>query len=336
MSLSRFRLPSLPGCLVLAVLAPLTAARAEPVTLDGGRNWGGWDFVANAQTSGVWVTAGDLTRSYNIFSTVFSLDTTQTVTGTPLPSGPGQNPGVKANGTTYVGDGTSYTGNTAASLFTGAFQAGDRILGIGIQYTNGNVGTSFNFVRDKGGNDIKPASSFGATDGVWYHGIGDSSVQAQAMWGWENGPSRALAQIDSVWFQPGSGSGADTIRPYNINDPALSPAVLDMNTAPVRIFNILKAGTKNEFTSVQFLIDLDAILRSNGGDSYLQGPVTVADNYGFYEADQRTNYYDIYSLQIFGVGLDVPEPASLALLLVGIGALGLFLRRPGARLTAAA
>jgi hypothetical protein len=327
---------ALPASLALLALLAAPAVKAEPVTLDGGRNWGGWDYVANAQTSGVWIKAGDLTRSYNIFSTAFYLDATQTVTGSPLPSGPGQNPGVKADGTTYVGDGTSYTGNTAASLFTGAWQAGDRILGIGIQYTNGNVGTSFNFVRDKGGNDMKPASSFGATDGVWYHGIGDSSTQVMAMWGWENGPSRALAQVDSIWFRPGSGSADDTIRPYNISNPPPGPPVLDMNTAPVRVFNILKAGTKNEFTSVQFLIDLDAILRSNGGESYLQGPVTAADTYAFFEADQRTNYYDIYSMQVFGVGLDVPEPGSLVMLLVGLGALGLFLRRPGGPLTAAA
>jgi len=336
MSQSRFRLPSLPGCLVLAALAPLAAARAEPVTLDGGRNWGGWDYVANAQTNGVWVQ-GATNRSYNIFSTAFSLDATQTVTGTPLPSGPGQNPGVKADGTTYVGDGTSYTGNTAASLFTGAFQAGDRILGIGIQYTGGNVGNFFYFWRDKGGNNITAASSVGANNGVVSFGIGDSSNQVMAMWGAQDGPSRALVQLDSIWFRPGSGSADDTIRPYNINDPSLSPPVLDMNTAPVRMFNVLKAGSKNEFTSLQFLIDIDAILRSNGGESYLQGPFTAADKYGFGEWDQTTgDYYNITSTQIFGIGLDVPEPGSLVMLLVGLGALGLFLRRPGGQLTATA
>ena len=340
MSQSRFRLPSLPGCLVLAVLAPLTAARAEPVTLDGGRNWGGWDFVANGQTSGVWVTAGNLTRSYNIFSTAFSLDATQTVTGTPLPSGPGRDPGVKADGTTYVGDGTSYTGNTSASLFTGAWQAGDRILGIGIQYTGGNVGNWLYFYRDKGGNNIKPASSFGATDGVFSQDRGDSATQVMAMWGYENSPARALAQLEGVWFQyggqdslvPGVGPFTNAIQPYQTSDHTM-----DMNTSPIRIYNILKAGTNNQFTSFQFLINIDATLRSNGGQNYDQGPFTSADKYGFFEADLSTgNYYTLNSTQIFGVGLDVPEPASLALLLVGLGALGLFLRRPGARLTAAA
>jgi hypothetical protein len=179
------------------------------------------DSVGNSQTSGRWV-AGSTNRTYNIYSSYFVLSASQTVGGTRL-----------ADGT--VGNGTGYTGDTAASLFSNSWQAGDRIIGMGIQYTGSTRGTQFFFHTDTGGNNILPASSFGAGDGVLTFDAGDTSSYIVNT---SNVPgSRGRVHQYSIWtgFSPnGSPQNGNYITPYGLV-PSLA--------MPVRSFSVLDAGS---------------------------------------------------------------------------------------------
>ncbi len=274
------------GAACVAVLAATSSiAFAQSVDINGGNSWAGWNSVGNSQTSGTWVK-GSTSRTYDIYSTYFVLSAGQTVGGTRI-----------ANGA--AGDGVGYTGETAGSLFSGAWQAGDRIVGMGVQYTGTTRGSTFFFHRDAGGNNIAAASSFGANDGVFSHDVGDSSSFMTTVAGNPRGQVRQY----SVWngfSQNGSPEEGNFNVPYG-----------NMPTAafPTRSFAVLDNGSMNRITSAQFFINIDAILRSNGGATYGDGDFGLDTRFGFWEGDQ-VGPGGGFTQQIFAI----PAPGALALL----------------------
>jgi hypothetical protein len=268
-----------------ASLALAGIASAQSIDINGGNSWAGWNSVGNSQTSGTWVK-GSTSRTYDIYSTYFVLSAGQTVGGTRI-----------ANGA--AGDGVGYTGETAGSLFSRAWQAGDRIVGMGVQYTGTTRGSTFFFHRDAGGNNIAAASSFGANDGVFSHDVGDSSSYMTTVAGNPRGQVRQY----SVWngfSQNGSPEEGNFNVPYgNIPTAAF----------PTRSFAVLDNGSMNRITSAQFFINIDAILRSNGGATYGDGDFGLDTRFGFWEGDQ-VGPGGGFTQQIFAI----PAPGAMALL----------------------
>ena len=281
------------GAACVAVLAATSSiAFAQSVDINGGNSWAGWNSVGNSQTSGTWVK-GSTSRTYDIYSTYFVLNAGQTVGGTRIA-------GYSAPYTPYAaGDGVGYTGDLADSLFSGVWQAGDRIVGMGVQYTGTTRGSTFFFHRDAGGNNIAAASSFGANDGVFSHDVGDSSSYMTTVAGNPRGQVRQY----SVWngfSQNGSPEEGNFNVPYG-----------NMPTAafPTRSFAVLDNGSMNRITSAQFFINIDAILRSNGGATYGDGDFGLDTRFGFWEGDQ-VGPGGGFTQQIFAI----PAPGALALL----------------------
>lgn len=271
---------------VMGTLCSIGSAGAAIVDINGGNAWGGWDFVGNAQTNGVWV-AGSTTRDYNIYRTRFTLESGQTVGGSRL-----------ANGA--AGNGLDYTGDTQANLFAGSWQAGDRIVGVGLQYTGGAMLTTLFLHVDSGGNNIFAASSVGANDSAFSHDVGDTASYVTSM-PWV--ASRHQTNQYSIWngFSPdGSIPSGNYTFPYG-QGPT--------NDTPIRSFAILGAGEQLRATSAQYFVNIDAILRSNGGLKFGEGPIDDFTKFGFWEGDETLGE-GVFSQQIFAI----PAPGALALL----------------------
>jgi hypothetical protein len=279
----------------LALLA-CASASAQSVDINGGNSWAGWNSVGNSQTSGTWVQ-GSTSRTYDIYSTYFVLNAGQTVGGTRIA-------GYSAPYTPYAaGDGVGYTGDLANSLFSGVWQAGDRIVGMGIQYTGSTRGSTFFFHRDAGGNNQFAASSFGANDGVHSRDVGDSVSYMTTIAGNPRGQVRHY----NVRTGPNS---SDSIVPYSWNaDPAYGPTAFP--DFPTRSFSVLDNGSMELTKSVQYFVNIDAILRSNGGLTFGDGDFGPDTRFGFWEGDQTTGWDGTqYTQQIFAI----PAPGALALL----------------------
>ena len=271
---------------VMGTLCSIGSAGAAIVDINGGNAWGGWDFVGNAQTNGVWV-AGSTTRDYNIYRTRSTLESGQTVGGSRL-----------ANGA--AGNGLDYTGDTQANLFAGSWQAGDRIVGVGLQYTGGAMLTTLFLHVDSGGNNIFAASSVGANDSAFSHDVGDTASYVTSM-PWV--ASRHQTNQYSIWngFSPdGSIPSGNYTFPYG-QGPT--------NDTPIRSFAILGAGEQLRATSAQYFVNIDAILRSNGGLKFGEGPIDDFTKFGFWEGDETLGE-GVFSQQIFAI----PAPGALALL----------------------
>jgi hypothetical protein len=268
-------------------------ASAQIIDINGGNSWGGWKSVGNSQTSGIWVV-GNTNRTFNIYSSSFVLGAGQSIGGTRLPDG-------------STGNGSSYSGDTSTSLFNDSWRAGDRIMGIGIGYTGTTRGNTFFFHTDKGGNNIIPASSFGAGNGKLTFDAGDTSSYLLTNY---NDSSRARVRQYSVFNGFSADGGSNYTIPYG-----QSPTTL----MPVRSFAVLDSGSTN-VKSIQFFINADAVLRSNGGVGFGESDITATTtNFGFFEGGATGN-----SEQVFRIAA-VPEPASMIVL--GAGAFALLRRR---------
>lgn len=280
----------------LVVTALAVELRADFIQINGGSSWGGWNSVGNSQTTGTWVK-GSTSRTFDIYSTYFVLNPTQSVSGSRLTDG-------------TAGDGFSYTGDASGSLFSGSWKSGDRIVGLGVQYTGSTRGTTFFFHRDAGGNNISAASSFGANDGSFSHDVGDSSSYMTTM----PGNARARVRQYSVWTgfsQNGSPQEGNYTIPYQVNGVSVPNEAM-----PTRSFAILDNGSQSLMKSAQFFLNIDAILRSNGGLTYGDGDFGPTTRFGFWEGDQSTGS-GAFTQQIFSVA--VPEPGSAIFL--GLGGL---------------
>jgi hypothetical protein len=269
--------------LCAAKIAAMTAcglAHGDVVAINGGSSWAGWTSVGNSQTAGLWVR-GSTTRTYDVYSTSFTLDSTQTVGGTRLADG-------------AAGNGTAYTGDTQASLFSGSWKSGDRILGVGVKYS-GNSRLSTIWVHvDWAGDSIQAASSVGAADGLYTANAGDLSVYSV---GGANGGERHRAKQYSVFTGFTADGGSNFIAPYGTYATTASPA---------RSFAVLANGTTGSAISAQYFINLDAVARSNGGATFGEGLLSPSTKVGFYESDANWTY----SQQVF----QLPTPGALALL----------------------
>ena len=275
----------------VAAIALAGIASAQSVDINGGNSWSGWNSVGNSQTSGTWVQ-GSTSRTYDIYSTYFVLNAGQTVGGTRI-----------ANGA--AGDGVGYTGETSESLFSGVWQAGDRILGMGIQYTGSTRGSTFFFHRDAGGNNIAAASSFGASDGVSTFDVGDTASYMTTVAGNPRGQVRYYA-LWNGFSQNGSPAEGNFTAPYSWNaDPASGPT--QFPEFPTRSFAVLDNGSMDLTKSVQYFVNIDAILRSNGGATFGDGDFGPNTRFGFWEGNSGTGNF---SQQIFAI----PAPGALALL----------------------
>ena len=281
----------------LALIASATA-HAQVVDIDGGNSWSGWNSVGNSQTSGTWVQ-GSTTRTYDIYSTYFVLSAAQTVGGSRIA-------GYSAPYTPYAaGDGVGYTGDLANSLFSGVWQAGDRIVGMGIQYTGTTRGSTFFFHRDAGGNNIAAASSFGANDGVSNWDVGDTASYMTTVAGNPRGQVRYYA-LWNGFSQNGTPAEGNFTAPYSWNaNPAFGPTAFP--DFPTRSFAVLDNGSMDLTKSVQYFVNIDAILRSNGGATFGDGDFGPNTRFGFWEGISGTGNF---SQQIFSI----PAPGAMALL----------------------
>lgn len=295
-----------------AMLTVTSSTKAGLIDINGGNSWAGWNSVGNSQ-SGTWVL-GSTNRTYNIYGTSFVLDAGQTVGGTRLA-------GYRDPFTPYApGDGVGYTGDLADSLFSGVWQAGDRIVGMGIQYSGSTRGSTFFFHRDAGGNNIAGASSFGASDGVRTFDVGDSSSYMTTRANEPRGQVRNYA-VWNGFSQNGSPQEGNFTSPYSWNgSPALNPTPFP--EFPTRTFAVLDNGSMDLVKSVQYFVNYDAILRSNGGLTFGDGDFGPNTRFGFQEGHAGE-----FSQQIFAYSA-VPEPSSAVMIfLAGLASSGARFRR---------
>ena len=257
---------------VLAFAVIATTASAQAVDINGGNSWNGWQIVGDSQTSGRWVT-GSTSRTFNIFSAYFVLDAAQVVAGSRIADG-------------AAGNGAGYTGDVAASLFTGSWQAGDRIVGIGIQYVGATRGSTWFIHRDAGGGNILPAPSFGGGNGALSFDVGDTSSYITNASG---STYRGQVRQYSIWSgfsQNGSPQEGNYSVPYG-----MAPS----HSAPVRSFAVLDAGSAVTCRSLQYFLNIDAVLRANGGAGFGDADFGPNTRFGFWEADQG------FTQQIFAI-----------------------------------
>ena len=257
-----------------------SAASAQVVDINGGNSWTGWSSVGTSQTSGIWVL-GSTSRTFNIYSANFVLSAGQTVGGSRLADG-------------AAGNGTSYSGDGGGSLFAGSWQAGDRILGIGIQYTGTTRAHNWFFHQDSGGNNIQAASSFGAGDGALGFDTGDTSgyIDNYSSAGIYRGQTRQY----SVFTGFSANGSSNFITPYGVT-PTLA--------MPTRTFTVIDAGSMGDSKSIQHLINIDAILRANGGSTFGDGGFGASTRFGFYESGASGATQQIFP---------IPAPGAFALL----------------------
>ena len=259
-----------------ASLALAGAASAQTVDLNGGSSWNGWNSVGNSQTSGIWVL-GSTSRTYNIYSTSFVLSASQTASG---------------------------TGNNTASLFSNSWQAGDRIVGMGIQYTGSSLGNQFFFHTDTGAVNIQAASSVGAGDGVLTFDAGDTSSHMFT----NNLPSAGLVRQYSVFNDFTSNGGSNFDIPYGVGS-----SMTQVRSFTVGEFTTVNGSGSFYSTGVQWLMNIDAVLRSNNGATFGEGGFGSTMRVGFREQDLFGQCGGGQTQQVFTVGV-IPAPGAIALL----------------------
>jgi hypothetical protein len=264
-------------------------ASAATIAINGGNSWGGWQFIGDSTTDGVWA-AGFTDRPYDIYRTEFTLDANQTVTGTRLVN------------TATVGDGSSFTGNEAADLFTGDWRASDSIVGFGAQYAAGFSVQRFFIGLDFDRNNFKSASFVGAGDGIAAgETAGDVSIFQTASRRW-------ITNSYAVF------SGPDTsVQAFATND-----------AMPVRVY-VIPGTTNLDAISYQFLYNISAAIRAGNAG----GVFSRATSVRILEKPRNNND----SQQVLEGAL--PEPANWAMMIVGFGLVGAIQRR-GRRLSPSA
>lgn len=262
-------------------------ASAATIAINGGSSWGGWQFLGDSTTDGLWA-AGATNRPYDVYRTEFTLDVSQTVTGTRL------------DNNFTVGDGSSYTGNQAADIFAGDWQVGDIIAGFGAQYDAGfstrRIFVGFDFDT----NNFRSASSVGSIDGIRDgETAGDVSVTPSSNSRW-----LVNANTYSVFSSPLASSNPFTT--------ALAH--------PVRVYAIASTSNLNAI-SYQFLYNISAANRAGNAGGAFSSATSVRILELF-----ETGVDSVNSAQVMD-GVTIPEPASWAMMIAGFGLTGAAMRR---------
>ena len=266
-------------------------AGAAAIDINGGASWAGWTAAGTAQNASSYVQ-GSATRNYQMYRADFTLDATQTLGG------------------------SANVGDNAASLFSGSWQAGDQILGLGLSYGGGQSGISFFFHLDMAGDSIQSASELGGAVGNYSANAGDTSAYFT---GGASGSNKFRNQTYAVFnaYTP-DGSNNFTV-PYGAGG--------NLN-APGRGFAILAPSSTSTVSSAQFFFNLSAMARGNGGAGFGEGTYGTTSRVGFYEHDGGAGSARLFSQQVFANSAPVPLPATAPLLL---GALAVLLRQRARR-----
>ena len=130
-----------------------------------------------------------------------------------------------------------------------------------------------------GGNNLAPASNFGANDGLLTFDVGDSSSYMATMRGNPRGQVRHYA-VWNGFSQNGTPQEGNFTAPSTVNGVSMPS-----DGMPTRSFAILDNGSQTLLTSAQFFINIDATLRSNGEATFGDGDFGLNTRFGFWEGD---------------------------------------------------
>ncbi len=258
-----------------AIFALASPVKAGFIDINGGTSWTGWEYRGKSTDLGIWAR-GSTTNVYEIYTTQFAFNN-NVVTGSPSGS----------------------VGFSPGPLSPGAFQNGNRILGVGIRRISGanSVGgtSGAGIVRfDLGNDSYSAASSVGGTDGrassTSFASKGDFNTQ---FYGTGSSPTSFLVFAGPGDFRSAGNGGDHAFRSFSKN-----------------------LGTAN--ASYQMFFDLTAIPSVYSGGVFT-GNYTVG------------TIGDDITLSIRGFGdtdavlsvSSVPEPSSLLLVgsVMGMGVL---------------
>lgn len=273
----------------------MTAAGTPSIAapdINGGTSWDGWTFQGNSNTSvdGIW--ADDSTeRSFDVYTTFFTLDGSETASGDL--------------GTTVLG----------LDEKNGTFASGNQVLGIGAEVTDedpdGSFGTAATWKFDPDKNSYAPASSVGADDGKSssssFSDEGDFNIQANGKGGVTDPSDKTNEDGEQSWTPSGffrnDGSGIQ-----DFDRSALFAS---------RGFAQQSNGDPSKSSSFQLLTDIDAL-----GDA--PWSVNVGSDTNMVLGVGGT---DIALKNVDASATQVPVPATLALMGVGLMCFGLSARR---------
>jgi len=217
---------SIVGSTALALLLS-TVANARSIDINGGSSWNGWQLYGTSNTLGIY-GRGSAANVYEIYTTQFTFNN-NTVTGSP-------------------GGSTGFT----TPLTPGAFQNGNRILGVGIRHISGSSANGGQIVRfDLGNDSYSAASSVGGNDGQ----VSSTLFASQG-------------DFNCQFFAPGAlpttfvafGGTGDFVQGYN--------------NSGNHAFRAFSQGFGSTGASYQMFFDLTAIPTVYSGGVF-QGPYTV-------------------------------------------------------------
>ncbi len=227
----------------VAAVAVAGSAMAIPtgVAINGGSSWSGWTLMGNAQTAGTWVE-GSTSRNFNLYQSYFTLNGTQSVTGSPN------------------------CGDASSSLTSGSWQSGDRVVGVGLAYGGGQDARNIWMTMDFGGDNITAASSVGGSGGSFTYNAGDAT-------GYFSGGSSGFANNHfrnftySIFNGYSADGGSNYTQPYG-------PGYDNTLQNPIRSFAVATGSSLTDATSIQIFYNVDAAIRAGLGTGNFVGGVS--------------------------------------------------------------
>lgn len=242
------------------------------VSFDGGATWSGWD-LAGTSCSATWVTGSTPAQAYSIYLTRFVLDPAQTMTAPLLAGG--------------TPDGVRVVGSTDR-LFEDGWQAGDHIVGLGVELTPPFTMDTFFFEVDHGGDSFLPASACGAVDGTATCNTGDTvSYYSRYVSG---------AGFQEAQYSVFTGDSPDCSNNYTVFFRQASGSPVH---GPSRNAVVVAPGSPGDGSRGQFLLNLDYVRRQNGGAGHGEGTCGPSTRVGFWAGGAGGRYVQ-HSLPLGG------------------------------------